>query len=119
MPLGEIHGKHLVTIEGLNMDHLSPGQQAIVNEGATQCGYCTPGIVVSLTGYLMDDKEITTEGLKNTLSGHLCRCTGYRSLKRGIDFLKLSVESRTGIRSLVANGMLPPYFLEMPDRLRM
>ena len=55
----------------------------------------------------MDDKEITTEGMKNTLSGHLCRCTGYRSLKRGIDFLKLSVESRTGIQSLVANEMLP------------
>ncbi len=119
MPLGELHGKHLVTVEGLNMPHLSPVQQAIVNEGATQCGFCTPGIVVSLTGYLMDDKEITTEGLKNTLSGHLCRCTGYRSLKRGIDFLKLSVESRTGIRSLVANEMLPPNFLEMPDRLRM
>lgn len=119
MLLGELHGKHLVTVEGLNMPHLSPVQQAIVNEGATQCGYCTPGIVVSLTGFLMDDKEITVEGMKNTLSGHLCRCTGYRSLKRGIDFLKLSVESRTGIRSLVANDMLPPYFLEMPDRLRL
>ena len=118
MPLGELHGKHLVTVEGLNMTHLLPVQQAIVNEGATQCGFCTPGIVVSLTGFLMDDKEITTEGMKNSLSGHLCRCTGYRSLKRGIDFLKLSVESRTGIRSLVANEMLPPYFLEMPDRLR-
>jgi xanthine dehydrogenase small subunit len=118
MPLGELHGKHLVTVEGLNMPHLSPVQQAIVNEGATQCGFCTPGIVVSLTGYLMEDKEITHDGVKNTLSGHLCRCTGYRSLKRGIDFLKLSVESRTGIRSLVANEMLPLYFLEMPDRLR-
>ncbi len=118
MPLGELHGKHLVTVEGLNMPHLSPVQQAIVNEGATQCGFCTPGIVVSLTGYLMDDKGITTEGMKNTLSGHLCRCTGYRSLKRGVDFLKLAVENRTGIQSLVANGMLPPYFLEMPDHLR-
>lgn len=118
MPLGELHGKHLVTVEGLNMPHLSPVQQAIVNEGATQCGFCTPGIVVSLTGYLMEDKEITHDGVKNTLSGHLCRCTGYRSLKRGIDFLKLSVESQTGIRSLVANEMLPPYFPEMPDRLR-
>ena len=118
MPLGELHGKHLVTVEGLNMPHLSPVQQAIVNEGATQCGFCTPGIVVSLTGYLMDDKGITTEGMKNTISGHFCRCTGYRSLKRGVDFLKLAVENRTGIQSLVANGMLPPYFLEMPDHLR-
>ena len=117
MPLGELHGKHLVTVEGLNMPHLSPVQQAIVDEGATQCGYCTPGIVVSLTGYLMDDQIINTEGMKNSLSGHLCRCTGYRSLKRGVDFLKLAVESRTGIQSLVANEMLPPYFLEMPGRL--
>ncbi len=118
MPLGELHGKHLVTVEGLNMPHLSPVQQAIVNEGATQCGYCTPGIVVSLTGYLMDDQVINTAGVKNHLSGHLCRCTGYRSLKRCVNFLERSVECRTDIRSIVANEMLPPYFLEMPSRLR-
>ncbi|CAG0941026.1 partial aerobic carbon-monoxide dehydrogenase small subunit, partial [Candidatus Brocadiaceae bacterium] len=119
MPLGELHGKHLVTVEGLNMKHLSPVQQAIVDEGATQCGFCTPGIVVSLTGYLMKEKtEIHEEGVKKTLSGHLCRCTGYRSLKQSASFLKDTVKDHTGIDALVANRMLPDYFLEIPDRLR-
>ena len=119
MPLGELHGKHLVTIEGLNMTHLSPVQQAIVEEGATQCGFCTPGIVVSLTGYLMkDNTKIHKEGVKKTLSGHLCRCTGYRSLKQSACFLRNEVKDRTGINTLVANSMLPGYFLEIPDRLR-
>lgn len=119
MPLGELHRKHLVTVEGLNMEHLSPVQQAIVDEGATQCGFCTPGIVVSLTGYLMKDKtEINKEGVKKTLSGHLCRCTGYHSLKQSASFLKDTVEDKTGIEALVENRMLPDYFLEIPGRLR-
>ena len=119
MPLGELHGKHLVTIEGLNLTHLSPVQQAIVEEGATQCGFCTPGIVVSLTDYLMkDNTKIDKEGVKKTLSGHLCRCTGYRSLKQSACFLRNEVKDRTGINTLVANNMLPGYFLEIPDRLR-
>lgn len=54
MPLGELQGKHLVTVEGLNLpEALTPVQRAIVDEGATQCGFCTPGIVVSMTGLLM------------------------------------------------------------------
>ena len=119
MPLGELQGKHLVTVEGLNMKHLSPVQQAIVDEGATQCGFCTPGIVVSLTGYLMKEKtEIHKEGVKETLGGHLCRCTGYRSLKQSASFLKDAVKDHTGIDALVANRMLPDYFLEILHRLR-
>ena len=53
MLVGEPHGKHLVAIEGLNMPEFSPVQRAIVDEGAMQCGYCTPGVVVSLTGLLL------------------------------------------------------------------
>ncbi|MEM7356790.1 MAG: 2Fe-2S iron-sulfur cluster-binding protein, partial [Acidobacteriota bacterium] len=80
MPLGELQGRHLVTIEGLNLPDLTPVQQAIVDEGASQCGFCTPGIVVSLTGLLMQDAaSIDRESVKTALSGHLCRCTGYRS----------------------------------------
>lgn len=118
MPLGDLQGKHLVTVEGLNRERLSPVQQAIVDEGATQCGFCTPGIVVSLTGYVMKEKtEIDNAGVKKTLSGHLCRCTGYRSLKQGAFFLKNAIKDRTGVDALVANGMLPEYFLEIPHRL--
>jgi len=119
MPLGEVHGKHLVTVEGLNGEALSPVQQAIADEGATQCGFCTPGIVVSLMGYLMEDgAEITPKGVKTALSGHLCRCTGYRSLKQVEPHLALSIGEETGLEALVANGALPAYFLEMAERLR-
>ena len=119
MPLGELHGRHLVTIEGLNGEALSPVQQAIVDEGATQCGFCTPGIVVSLMGYVMEDgAEITSNGVKAALSGHLCRCTGYRSLKQVEPYLKASIGEETGIEALVANGVLSAYFLDMPERLR-
>jgi len=119
MPLGEVHGKHLVSVEGLCGETLSPVQQALVDEGATQCGFCTPGIVVSLTGYLMDaDTAISPEGVKAALGGHLCRCTGYRSLKASARHLHEAVGTGTGIEALVARGMLPVYFLEMPDRLR-
>ncbi len=119
MPLGEAHGKHLVTVEGLNVERLSPVQQAIVDEGATQCGFCTPGIVVSLTGYLMqEDTHISSEGVKEALGGHLCRCTGYRSLKASARHLQAAVGAGTGVAALVDREMLPAYFVEMPARLR-
>ena len=119
MPLGELHGRHLVTIEGLNGAALSPVQQALVDEGATQCGFCTPGIVVSLTGFLMQDAvEISTEGVKTALGGHLCRCTGYRSLKASVPHLQTALGADRGVEALVERGVLPGYFLEMPQRLR-
>ena len=97
MPLGEAHGKHIVTVEGLNGENLSPVQQAIVEEGATQCGFCTPGIVVSLTGYVMqNDGAITLDGVKEALGGHLCRCTGYRSLKATTLLLRQTVDVYLG-----------------------
>ena len=118
-PLGVLHGKHLVTIEGLNMPHLSPVQQAIVDEGATQCGFCTPGIVVSLTGYLMEDhRALMGDGAKKHLSGHLCRCTGYRSIKQAADQVEKAADNNRGMGLLVASKMLPGYFLEIPARLR-
>jgi len=108
MPVGELHGKHLVTIEGLNMPELSPAQRAIVDEGATQCGYCTPGIVVSLTGQLLDpDKGLAEEEIKYALSGNLCRCTGYRSLKNAAEVLTGALDGRLGrdrVQNLVDAG---------------
>ena len=119
MPVGELHGKHLVTIEGLNLPQLTPVQEAIVEEGATQCGFCTPGIVVSMTGYLMQaDGPVTAEGIKKALSGHLCRCTGYRSLKQSWTHLRKHPGRRNGVGALVKAGILPEYFLDIPKRLR-
>lgn len=119
LPLGELHGRHLVTIEGLNIAALTPVQEAIVAEGATQCGFCTPGIVVSITGLLMqDDLELTEDRLKKALSGHLCRCTGYRSLTAGFRYLRDKIGHNTGILHLIEAGFLPDYFRDIPQRLR-
>ncbi len=119
MPIGELEGRHLVTIEGLNLPELTPVQQAIVDQGASQCGFCTPGIVVSLTGLLMAaDARVDRTTVKQALSGHLCRCTGYRSLKVAGDVAAAAVGKRTGVEALVADGRLPAYFLDAPARLR-
>lgn len=119
MPIGELQGKHLVTIEGLNLPQLTPVQSSIVAEGASQCGFCTPGIVVSLTGLLMRrGATLDRDAVKVALSGHLCRCTGYRSLKAAGDQACREVAERTGVEALVADGRLPEYFGEVPARLR-
>ncbi len=119
MPLGELQGKHLVTVEGLNLpEALTPVQRAIVDEGATQCGFCTPGIVVSMTGLLMRaGAPLDRDAFKYALSGHLCRCTGYRSLKAAGDRVAREVGEATGVRALVAAGTLPEWFLDAPARL--
>ncbi len=118
LPVGELQGKHLVTIEGLNLPRLTPVQQAIVDEGASQCGFCTPGIVVSLTGLLMQDGiEIDGDRVKQALSGHLCRCTGYRSLKSCGEILRREIGDGVGVEALVDRGALPDYFRQVPAKL--
>src|SRR4051812_41871285 len=57
--LGNINQKHVVTIEGLNMADLNPIQQALCNEGGTQCGFCTPGFIVSMAGFCLSSKQPT------------------------------------------------------------
>ena len=119
MPTGELHGKHLVTIEGLNLPELSPVQEAIVEEGATQCGFCTPGIVVSLTAGLMEEEsDISKDSVNRALSGHLCRCTGYRSLKACESHFKESIGKRSGVNALIDMGGIPNYFRDIPSRLK-
>jgi xanthine dehydrogenase small subunit len=125
-PLAEVHGKHVVTIEGCNLAGLNPVQEAVVEFGGTQCGFCTPGIVVSLHGLLLDSgKGLTLDDVKYALSGHLCRCTGYRSLKDCAATLERDLGSRLQadggagrVPALVAAGALPEYFAAIPARLR-
>ena len=127
VPLAEVHGRHVVTIEGCNLDAgLTPAQEAVVEHGGTQCGFCTPGIVVSLHGLLLDEsKGLSLDDVKYALSGHLCRCTGYRSLKDCADTLDRRLGSRlngTGggdrAAALAAAGAIPAYFTTIPERLR-
>ncbi len=128
MPIGELHGKHLVTIEGLNLEKLTPVQQAIVDEGGSQCGFCTPGIVVSLTGYLMQPwASLDNNGIKYALGGNLCRCTGYASLMRaggrlieqfGNGAAGNGKKARNPIEILIKQKALPDYFQTIPERLK-
>ena len=125
VPLAEVHGKHVVTIEGCNLAGLNPVQEAIVEFGGTQCGFCTPGIVVSLHGLLLDNaKGLSLDDVKYALSGHLCRCTGYRSLKDCAATLERDLGSRlqangsaSRVPALTAAGALPEYFSTIPERL--
>lgn len=77
-PMANVQGKHIVTIEGLKLSkELNVSQKAIIDHFATQCGFCTPGIVNSLTGLALQHKHPSeTDGL-DALSGNICRCTGY------------------------------------------
>nr|VFK29208.1 MAG: xanthine dehydrogenase small subunit [Candidatus Kentron sp. MB] len=125
LPLAEIEGKHVVTIEGLNQDQgeLTPIQQAIVAEGATQCGYCTPGIILALTGFFLGHSHFDKQKAIAAVSGNLCRCTGYQSIKRAINWLcgafsPSDSHGGTHMDWLVDQKILPDYFLQIPRRLR-
>ena len=81
-PLGNANGKHIVTIEGINLPKaLNTVQQAMTDNYATQCGFCTPGFVVSMTGLALNPIG-SVQGDKptcnNAISGNICRCTGYK-----------------------------------------
>nr|VFJ69565.1 MAG: xanthine dehydrogenase small subunit [Candidatus Kentron sp. FW] len=127
LPLAEIQGKHVVTIEGLNLEDghaLNPIQRAIVEESATQCGYCTPGIVVALTGFFLGNPPLDERQAIAAISGNICRCTGYQSIKRAIARL-CEISSNPGFDSkktqidwLVGQGILPAWFPDIPNRLQ-
>ena len=75
------HGKTITTIEGVAHDgQLSPVQEAFVEEGAIQCGFCTPGLVLSTTAMVESGQHFTHDEVRRELSGHLCRCTGYQKI---------------------------------------
>jgi len=84
-PLGEVDNSHIVTVEGLNGTELSPVQQAMVDENASQCGFCTPGFVISMTGYFLHAKTLNVQDAVAFLSGNVCRCTGYTSIIRAME----------------------------------
>lgn len=73
--------KSIVTIEGISEEgKLSKVQQAYIDEGAIQCGFCTPGLVLTTTSLVNSGIDYTDEEIKRELSGHLCRCTGYQKI---------------------------------------
>jgi xanthine dehydrogenase small subunit len=79
--LSTLDGKHLITVEGLSeQEVLHPAQAAMVNYHGSQCGFCTPGIVMSLACLFESSQEVNETSVLDALSGNLCRCTGYRPI---------------------------------------
>ena len=80
-------GKHILTVEGLKSPtgELDPIQQAFIDEAATQCGFCTPGLIMSAVEIVGTGKRYSREELRKLISGHLCRCTGYESILNALE----------------------------------
>ncbi|WP_423055296.1 xanthine dehydrogenase subunit XdhC [Zhaonella formicivorans] len=79
-------GKNITTIEGLAKNgELTKVQKAFIEEGAIQCGFCTPGLVLTTTALVESGKKYTREELKRELSGHFCRCTGYQNILKAAE----------------------------------
>ncbi len=79
-------GKNIRTLEGLMSEdgELSDIQQAFIDEAAVQCGFCTPGVIMSAVEILESGRDYTDDELRKLLSGHLCRCTGYENILRAV-----------------------------------
>ena len=117
MPIGNASGKHIVSIEGINFPGLNPVQQAMSDHGATQCGFCTPGFIMSLTGFCMQDKN---EDVIASIDGNICRCTGYKSIEKAAHSIEEKIRNRGKEAVLdfaIKNGFIPEYFNTIKDRL--
>ena len=121
MPMANANGKHIVTIEGVNMDILNPVQQAMSDEGATQCGFCTPGFVMSLAGFcLRDDVVDYPKEAIAAVDGNICRCTGYKSIERAVLRIAEICSQRGKVEPSVfvtEKKILPDYFATIKERL--
>src|SRR6185295_15758432 len=82
----EISGRRVVTVEGLSQDgRLHPLQEEFADRGAAQCGYCTPGILVTAKALLDREPAPTKERIREALAGNLCRCTGYHQIIEAVE----------------------------------
>lgn len=82
LKLKKVIGKEIITIEGMEAKDgtLHPIQQAFIDKGAIQCGFCTPGMVMSSYSLLLQDKNPSRDRIKKAIAGNLCRCTGYQQI---------------------------------------
>ena len=83
---GQIDGCEIITVEGLEENgELDILQEKFIEKGAIQCGYCTPGFLMSAKALLMENKDPTIDEIKRAIEGNLCRCTGYIRIIEAID----------------------------------
>ncbi len=108
LPAVELEGRRITTIEGLAQDGaLTPLQKAFVREGAIQCGFCTPGMMMTATALLARNPHPTTEEIKEALAGNLCRCTGYAGILRAVQKCT-QLEEIPNLQSAIVNPISNP-----------
>jgi carbon-monoxide dehydrogenase small subunit len=91
---GQAEGRHVVTVEGLARDGLHPVQQAFIDAGAVQCGFCTPGLIVQAYDLLRQAAGVPPDpDIREALAGNLCRCTGYQKI---LDAVRLAAGRMAG-----------------------
>ncbi|MDQ3131896.1 MAG: FAD binding domain-containing protein [Acidobacteriota bacterium] len=122
MPLANAAGKHIVTVEGINKpnDELTEVQTAMVENSGTQCGFCTVGFVMSLTGFCLDETPKSVESAISAIDGNICRCTGYKSIERAAESLTQVLNSKNGqsrIDFAIKKGIVPDYFSNIAERI--
>jgi xanthine dehydrogenase small subunit len=122
LPIAAVEGCHVVTVEGLSGEELTPLQEAFVREGAAQCGFCTPGFMVAATGFLLAAERFDRHEAMLAIAGNICRCTGYASIRRAFASVLDLVDSHIDIHedrvpALIREGLLPPWFAEAPGHL--
>lgn len=127
--LQDLAGQHVLTIEGLQQDgngnkiavpdrHLNLLQQLLADAGASQCGFCSPGLVIGCVNWLLNGPQLTLAEGENWLNGNLCRCTGYMGQRRALQQMTNTLgetlrRSRNRLQTLVDEGIVPGYIL--PD----
>jgi xanthine dehydrogenase small subunit len=119
-PLANAQGKHIVTVEGFNLPGLNKVQEAMVECSGTQCGFCTPGFVVSLGGYALQENHPSAESAVSAIDGNICRCTGYKSIERAAARVQEALEEQDPDRPmewLIENHFIPAWFQQIPQRL--
>ncbi|TCD11296.1 xanthine dehydrogenase small subunit [Oricola cellulosilytica] len=103
MTAAQLDGTELTTVEGLKHDGaLTPLQDAMAQNGSSQCGFCTPGIVMALTGLIEENPEPEETAIHDALAGNLCRCTGYRPI---VEATKVAAKAKP---ASIARSVLPP-----------
>lgn len=120
--LGAVEGRHVVTIRGLSEQNLSPIQQTLLESGAIQCGFCTPGLVVALTAFFLNARDSNVDAALDAVAGNLCRCTGYAGIKRAIAALCRRFDLRHSplehrLHDCIEWRLLPRYFATVPELL--
>ena len=92
---GKADGESVTTVEGVSDDGaLSDVQEAFVDHFASQCGYCTPGFVMTATEYLEDDPDPDRDAIRDALKGNVCRCTGYEKILDAVEDVATERENR-------------------------